>query len=346
MALPATADTLRIATFHTELERNGPGLLLRDILRGEDAQIAAVAGIIAGAGADVIVLQGVDYDHDLHALTALRDVVASQGAFYPHVFALRPNTGMPTGHDMDGDSRSAEPEDRQGYGEFSGQGGMALLSRFPIDRSGVRDFSAFLWADLPGALLPELDGAPFPSPAAQAVQRLSSTAHWVVPVHLPSGPLHLLTFHATAPVFDGPEDRNGRRNHDELRFWSLYLDGAFGAVPDTRFVLLGAANLSPSEGEGRKAALHVILSDPRLSDPRPRRPGPVPADPARMADPALDTVEWPHPGPGPRRVDYILPSADLRVVASGVHWPAGGAALDQARAASRHRLVWVDLATP
>ena len=305
-----------------------------------------MAKIIAQAGADVIALQGVDHDLDLHALTALRDVVAGYGLAYPHAFALRPNSGRVTGHDMDGDGRLGEPEDRQGYGAFSGQGGMAILSRFPIDETGVRDFSALLWADLPGALLPVVDGGPFPSAPAQAALRLSSVGHWVVPVILPSGPLHLLTFHATAPVFDGPEDRNGRRNHDELRFWSLYLDGAFGPAPRARFVLLGAANLSPTEGEGRKSALHALLSDPRLQDPRPRRPGPVAPDPARPADPALDTVEWPPPGPGPRRTDYVLPSSDLRVLAAGVHWPVTGEAHEQALAASRHRLVWVDVALP
>ncbi len=38
--------------------------------------------------------------------------------------------------------------------------------------------------------------------------------------------LHLLASHPTPPAFDGPEDRNGRRNHDEIRFWNDYLDRA------------------------------------------------------------------------------------------------------------------------
>lgn len=321
-------------------------MLLRDILRGDDPQVLAVASVIARSAADIIVLQGVDYDLDLLALSALRDSVARHGADYPYIFALRPNTGMPTGQDMDGDERRGDASDRQGYGAFSGQGGMAILSRYPLDTGKVLDFSDMLWADLPGALLPSLNGAPFPSPQAQAVQRLSSVAHWVVPVILPSGPFHLLTFHATSPVFDGPEDRNGRRNHDETRFWQLYLDGAFGPAPTTRFALLGAVNLSPSEGEGRKAPLLALLSDPRLQDVRPRRPGTPPPDPMRRADPALDTVDWPPPGPGARRVDYILPSADLILRGAGVDWPASGDALAEVETASRHRLVWVDVALP
>ncbi|SLN41148.1 endonuclease/exonuclease/phosphatase family protein [Roseovarius halotolerans] len=313
-------------------------------MRGEDAQIDAVAAVIAAASPDVIVLQGVDYDLELHALGALRDRIADAGAEFGHFFALRPNRGMPTGQDMDGNGRLGEPVDRQAYGGFSGQGGMAILSRYPIDAAGVRDFSGLLWKDLPGADLQMADGTPVMAAKALAVQRLSSVGHWVVPVMLPEGPVHLLTFHATTPVFDGPEDRNGRRNHDELRFWSLYMDGAFGPPPAKRFVLLGAANLAPDEGEGRHGALRALLDDPRLQDPRPRRSAPVPRDPARAADPAFDTVHWPDPGPGGRRVDYILPSADLEVLASGVLWPAPGAPLNAvAEVASRHRLVWADL---
>ena len=96
-----------------------------------------------------------DHDHDLITLATLRDRIARDGPHYPHLFALRPNSGWPTGLDMDGDGRRGGPGDAQGYGAFSGQGGMALLSRFPIATEAARDWSALLWRDLPGALLPE-----------------------------------------------------------------------------------------------------------------------------------------------------------------------------------------------
>jgi hypothetical protein len=35
--------------------------------------------------------------------------------------------------------------------------------------------------------------------------------------------VHFLVSHSTLPVFDGPEDRNGRRNFDEIRFWADYI---------------------------------------------------------------------------------------------------------------------------
>ena len=189
-------------------------------------------------------------------------------------------------------------------------------------------------------MLPETNAGAFPSPEARAAQRLSTTGHWVVPVDVPRlGRLTLLSFHASPPVFDGPEDRNGRRNHDEILFWRHFLDGAFGdTAPDIRFVLLGDANNDPAAGEGLKAAIRWALSDPRLQDPAPRSDGSA----AASGDP-LDTVDWDDPEPGNLRVDYVLPSADLQVVASGVHWPAGDAGT-AAQTASRHRLVWVDLA--
>lgn len=166
---------------------------------------------------------------------------------------------------------------------------------------------------------------------------MADTAHWAVPVLHDSGPLTLLAFHAGPPVFDGPEDRNGRRNHDQLRFWQHYLDGAFGPPPQDRFVLLGHANQDPDRGEGIKAGIRGLLDDPRLSDTRPSR-GVAPPGAPREA-----TVNWPRVAPPQMRVSYVLPSRDWRVAGSGVHWPTEGTAAHSAETASRHRIVWVDL---
>ena len=104
---------------------------------------------------------------------------------------------------------------------------MVLLSRHPIDHKASRTFQKFLWKDMPGALLPD-----DPDTAAPAdwyskdelnVLRLSSKSHWDVVVRCNGQRIHMLCAHPTPPVFDGPEDRNGRRNHDEIRFWSDYV---------------------------------------------------------------------------------------------------------------------------
>ena len=340
-------ETIRVAAWGADLSRDGPGLLLRDIQRGEDEGLAAVAAILAEVRPDILLLTGMDWDHDGAALSAFADALAEAGLDYPHRLAPRPNAGLATGLDMDGNGRLGEPRDAQGYGRFSGQGGLALLSRYPL--GDARDLSALLWRDLPGARLPVANGRPFPSEAAQAAQRLSSTGHWIVPVAAPGGPLTLMAWGATPPVFDGPEDLNGLRGADELALWRAVLDGRLGPAPAARFVVLGNANLDPADGEGLRGDMVAFLADPRLQDPGPASEGgSAAADPGQRGDPALDTSDWPAAGdggPGNLRVTYVLPSADWRVEGAGVVWPAPGEALAEAAAlAGPHRLVWVDLA--
>ncbi|WP_323368596.1 endonuclease/exonuclease/phosphatase family protein [Profundibacter amoris] len=339
---PVLADTYRIATYNAELQRRGPGLLLRDIQSGKDKQVLAVADVIRRVSPDVLLLNRFDYDAGGVALAAFADLLND----YPYRFALRPNTGMQTGLDMDGDGRVGGPRDGQGYGRFAGQGGMAILSRYPLDAEHVQDFSALKWAAFPDALLPMVDGKPFPSPQALAAQRLSSVGHWVVPVKLPDGVINLMAFHAGPPVFDGPEDRNGKRNHDEVRFWSVYLDGGLDTPPASGpFVILGDANQDPLDGEGLKDAIRGLLAHPLVQDPLPQSEGAVVAareqggvNASHQTDPTLDTVDWKDtPAPGNMRVDYVLPSKDLQVAGAGVYWPVGDAD------GSRHHLVWVDV---
>lgn len=346
MAGAAAAEPFRIATYNTELSRDGPGLLLRDILSGEDPDVGAVAEVIVAAGADVLVLQGVDFDAGLQALGAFADHLGALGAAYPHRFAAMPNAGQATGLDLDGDGRLGEPEDAQGFGRFAGVGGMAVLSRYPV--LAVRDFSDVLWADLPGHLI----DADTMSDAARAVQRLSSHGHWIVTLEGPDGaPFDVWTFHASPPVFDGPEDRNGRRNHDEAAFWLRYLEGAFDAVPARAFVLAGDFNLDPLDGDGRPEALDALLSHARLQDPVAESARAVDlalreggANARHRGDPARDTANWrDDPGPGNLRVDYVLPSRDWQVVGAGVAWPTPEASGGDGDHGSRHGLVWADL---
>ncbi|MBU2983107.1 endonuclease/exonuclease/phosphatase family protein [Lentibacter algarum] len=343
LSTPLTADELRIAFFSADLSRKGPGLLLRDIASGKDQQIAAVQEIIKQISPDILLLSDFDYDADLRALNVFNQRLGA--ARYPHLFALRPNSGMHTGLDLNGDKRLGSPQDAQGFGYFAGQGGLALLSRYPINKSAVQDFSTLLWKDMPNALLPTWpDGSPFPSPKAQAVQRLSYVAHWLVPVQLPSGPLNLLAYQATPPVFDGPEDQNGKRNHDETAFWLHLLD----TPQATPFVLLGGSNLDPADGDGRVEVMQALLAHPALQDPKPASEGGRQvANPSHKGDPALDTADWKDPFPGNMRVDYVLPSAAFKVLDAGVFWPAPTASNSAlASRASRHKLVWVDVELP
>ena len=63
------------------------------------------------------------------------------------------------------------------------------------------------------------NGSQWYSSDERAIMRLSSKSHWDVPVNVCNNTIHVLASHPTPPVFDGEEDRNGKRNHDEIRFW-------------------------------------------------------------------------------------------------------------------------------
>lgn len=288
----------------------GPGLILRDILRLEE-EVAATIAVITDANPDILALQDMDYDGNQLALAALAEALG-----YPHYLALRPNSGLLTGLDMNGDGRTDGPRDAHGYGRFSGQGGMALLSRYPL--GVVQDFSTMLWQDLP-----DNRAADVTPEDALPVLRLHTVGAWDVEVLTSNGPFHVLMSHATTPVFDGPEDRNGLRNADEIRFWHLYLDD----TPPEAFAYLGTLNVDPQRGEGIRGPLLDLLSHPALQNPVPDGP----------------TADWDEPTPGDLRVDYALPARNLTVLDAGVLWPTDGPLLEAVEAASAHRLVWVDV---
>ena len=304
-------------------------MLLRDLQRGDDPQIAAIAEIIARTSPDVLVLTDFDFDQDNITLNAF---AGEFDARYPFRFALRPNAGLASGLDLDGNGRLGDARDAHGYGRFAGDGGMAILSRFAINAEGVTDLSETLWKDVPGAVLPQVSGKPFPSAAAQDILRVSSTGHWIVPIALPDGDnLSLMAYSATPPVFDGPEDMNGLRNRDELRLWEWVLDGGLGPAPES-FVVIGNANLDPNGGAGFPDAMAEFLNDRLLQDPLPD----------------LATADWPEDGPGDLRVSYVLPSANWQITDAGVFWPAPDdpdrvLVGDDGLAAGPHHLVWVDI---
>ena len=311
MALPAAADELRVAFWNADLSRSGPALFLRDALTGRADDISAAQAAIDALDADIIVLGGMDYDATGAALAAF-----NAGLARPYAFALALPTlaGVGSGFDLDGNGKMGEARDALAYGRFRGEGGMAVLSRLAIAADQSRDFTGFLWADLPDARLP-----PMPQGAA-LILPLSSSGHHDTAVSLPDGRmLHLLSWHGTTPAFDGAEDRNGKRNYDETAFWLALLDHRLPfAPPEPPFILLGQANADPDKGDGDAGAIKALLADARLQSPL-----------------SGDTSDY-GGDLGPLRVAYILPSADLRITASGMEPAPKGA---------RHKLLWVDLQT-
>jgi hypothetical protein len=218
-----------------------------------------------------------------------------------------------------------------------------VLSKLPIDTGNVRTFREFLWKDMPDNVIP----AGYYTSAELDVFRLSSKSHWDVPVTVAGRTVHLLASHPTPPVFDGPEDRNGRRNHDEIRLWADYVTRGAGAYivddagaagglgPIQRFVIVGDQNADPDEGDSFNDAILQLLDNPAVTNAAPTSAG------GQQAGDADDTASW------GLRADYALPSAyGLEVEQSGVFWPAPGESLHRLVEnddSSDHRLVWVDL---
>ncbi len=286
-------------------------------MRGGAGQTQSVLDVIAFAKPDVLVLQGIDWDAGQVLLMTLSQCLADQGVPLTYHFSRRPNRGLPTMFDQNANGVFGEPEDAQSYGLFTGQDGLAVLSRFPLNLE--QDFTGLLWMQ---ALAPQIPWPDMPELWLETL-RLSTTNHYTLRVDAPQRFL-LGVYAATSPVFDGPEDRNGRRNQDETMFWVHALNGQGPARIDAPFVLAGNANLDPMRGEGRREAIQTLLDHPKLQDPLP---GAV-------------TVDWQREDLPAMRVSYVLPGRDWRVVDAGIITPER---LPAAKTASRHWLVWVDI---
>ncbi len=327
-------DTVRVAMWDVGLTRDGPGLLLKDIFEKDAPDVLAAREHILSNAPDILLLAGFDTDFDGVTAKAFADFVDGG---YAYTFSTVGNAGVPSTFDLDRDGRSGEPEDAWAYGDFRGDGGLAILSKLPIQYDAIRTLTDLRWTELPRTRMPRS----YFDPDAAAAHPLSSHGHWIVPVNRGGGAqIDLLAFKAATPVFDGPEDRNGRRNADEIALWRHYVDGALPLKPRRPFVIVGNANLDPVDGEGRHGEIIALLNHPAVQDPMPASPhGGDIANPEHHGDPRFDTVDWRDPEPGNLRVDYVLPSTDLSVADSGIAW------VEKAKGAVfAHGLVWVDLA--
>jgi len=318
----AAQQPLRVATYNVGLGRDGPGLLLKDIL-DTDEDILALAKIISTVSPDILLLTGFDNDYQTLALTRFN---ALNGLGYPFIYAPLGNAGTDSGLDINNNNRLRDWNDAWGFGRFEGAEGMALLSRYPIASS--RRFDTLKWQDFGPPPLGENGQIFFPD---WPKLRLASHSLWDVEITTPQGPLHILAAHPTPPVFDGEEDANGLRNQAEITFLNRYLSGepmrddtgTTAPLTPAPIVLLADLNADPTRGDSLKGALRQLLNHPRLH--------PMPAQ---------DTTNWERTGP--MQVDYVLPDAQLTVLESGVYWPEGEAILDTA--GTRHRLIWADIA--
>jgi len=303
-------EAVRFATFNASLNRFNAGDLATELAAPGSAQPDTIAEIIQRVRPDVLLINEFDYDPGGVAAQGFQDNYLSVAhgdaapIVYPYRFLAPSNTGIPSGFDLDNDGAVGGPNDAFGFGFFPGQYGMVIYSMYPVDVDAVRTFQLFLWRDMPGALLPTdpSTGLPWYSDDELDVLRLSSKSHWDVPVLLPArgaagrpATVHLLASHPTPPVFDGPEDRNGRRNHDESRFWSDYIDDREYFIDDSGrrgglaggadFELLGDLGDGEASEEAELDHLVLELEAVRLE----LRQGPVQGD--DLQQPLLQTLE-------------------------------------------------------
>lgn len=380
---PVQCQTVRIATFNGSLFREGQGELLAD-LQGGDEQAEAVAHIIRTVRPDILLLNEFDEDLSGETVRVFQENYLMNGALtgsmpygFEHVWVAPSNTGVSAGVDLSGDGRVTEnvgtpnwAADAFGFGTFPGQYSFVVLSNFAIDTDAVRTFQTFLWKDFEGALLPDNAATEamgdYYSVAALDVFRLSSKNHADIPIQIGERTLHFLVSHPTPPSFDGSEDRNGRRNHDEVVFWARYLDGAAwiyddagntgGLSPENSFVIAGDLNSDPLDPAENLHPVAQLLEHPRvnaMSTPSSEggrlateTQGRVNAD--HRGDPSLDTADFSDESVGNLRIDHVIPSADLNIVGSGVYWPAPGEpgfewVGDFPFVSTDHRAVWIDV---
>ena len=371
--MSCNSQSVRIATFNVSMDASnyveqGEAVMgdeLQSNLRnGEHQQIKNISEIIQRLRPDVILLNEFDYSEQSatdvqnfikHYLTVSKN--NQKPIDYPYFYSAPVNTGVDSGLDLDKDGiASGTKGDAFGFGFYPGHYGMLVLSKYPIQFEQIRTFQNFLWKDMPDNLLLTIkdeSGQSYYSQQAQKILRLSSKSHWDIPIKVGDHTINVLVSHPTPPVFDGPENRNGKRNHDEIRFWTDYLSGnedsAYiyddndqkGGFEGEHFVIAGDLNASPDEGDGIKSGIQGLLGHPLVNDSIvPKSEGGKAKSPGNQYS-AQHTAAW------AMRADYVLPSTSLDVKDSGVFWPKQDDPLfrliKDRKSSSDHRFVWLDI---
>lgn len=394
--LHAASLQIRVATFNASLNRDTLDELPADLATTTNVQAKKVAEILQRVRPDVVLINEFDVDPTSNAFRVLalnrfhgNYLAVSQNGLaplnYPYRYAAISNTGVRTGATLaaDGDfdnsgavvtgysdtatnaQKDAYGNDCFGFGWFPGQYSFVVFSRFPIQTSAIRSFRTFLWKDMPGHVMPP----GYYASGEQGIFRLSSKNHVDLPIEVKPGQVfHLLASHPTPPAFDGTEDRNGRRNHDEIRLWKDYLSnasylyddaGVFGGLGgEQRFVILGDMNADPFDGDSFGGAINQLRTHSLVNSlPNPASAGGAEqgallggANNDDLGAHANDTSSFSAFGAGNLRVDHVLPSKiGFSVTNSGVFWPASADPLYSLlfltanTQVTDHRLVWMDL---
>lgn len=358
---------IRFATYNIAMGLESEGELYRRLSSGDDEALRKLAAVIQQVRPDVLLINEFDRKEPNAVVLFIKNYLATSQAGnepidYTHSFSDVVNTGHDSGLDLNANGVLGDAADAWGFGRYPGQYGMVVLSRYPLELE--RSFRLFKWSDMPGALLPlKTDGTAWYEDGQDKKLRLSSKSHWDISVKIDGHPVHFLVSHPTPPVFDGPEDRNGKRNHDEIRLWADYVDpdrsayiyddtgGTGGLSEGAKFVIAGDLNADPVDGDSRNKAILQLLEHPLIdADCTPLSEGGRQASITQggknlqhNGDPAADTGDFNDKYTGNMRIDYVLPSATLKVTGCGVFWPGQAQPGHELIDVSDHRLVWLDI---
>ena len=346
---------------------NSPNIKLEatlyEVLKTNHRQIRNIAEIIQRVAPDIILLNEFDNNskYGKQSLSLFlnnylaREQNGQQPINYPYIYQGEVNTGIPLVNETNIKVNKTLLDEHHGFGHYSGQYAMVLLSKYPIKNDKIKTFQKFKWRDMPGALKPinpDTGMTWYPEYIWQQI-RLSSKSHWDIPIIIEGELIHILASHPTPPVFDGPENKNGKRNHDEIRFWNDYISKenhnyiyddnmVFGVLSEnSRFIIVGDLNASVDEGEAITNAIYALVNHEKIIDPKPESLGAI--QHSKQNPTAKNhTTSW------RMRADYVLPSSyGFNLKASGVFWPQQQSSLykliNNRQASSDHRLVWVDL---
>lgn len=361
-------DSIRVATFNVSMDATNytskgqtiEATALTSALQSDHQQIKNIAEIIQRVRPDIILLNEFDYIEKNNGIEYFKKHYLQQSQQkqpainYPYSFIAPVNTGLSTTFDLDNDGQhTGIKADAQGFGFFEGHYGMAVLSRFPIDIEKARTLQKFKHKDMPDAAMPvdPKTGHNWYSQQEWQQLRLSSKSFWDLPITIKGKTLHLIASHPTPPVFDGEEDRNGLRNHDEVRMIADYISGADylyddkgvygGLKAGSRFVIVGDLNAAPEGDKKRLKTTDQLLKHSLINaNYAPQSKGAKSAFPQSYA--ARYTAFW------QARVDYVLPSkVGIEVYQGGVFWPPKNSELfrliKDRNASSDHRMVWLDI---
>lgn len=374
-----TPINLRVATFNVSMEaknytdkiqlniENISSNELTHALRNDHQQIRNIAEIIQRTNPDIILLNEFDRvdDSSTNISYFIQKYLGNsqhnqQMINYPYFYQGAVNTGVKVNSDLNHDGKSNQlPADTHGFGHFIGHFGMVLLSKYPIDIKAIRTFQKFKWHDMPNALKPinPVTNQSWHTEETWQTLRLSSKSHWDIPIKINNKTVHILASHPTPPVFDGPENRNGNRNHDEIRFWFDYINNEQGAYiyddnghkgalrTNQPFIIVGDLNASRVEGDAimteTSQGIVALLNTDKIQDPLPSSLGGQ-SHSSENINAAHHTAYW------EMRADYVLPSKfGFIIKKSGVFWPQISEdthrLIKNRQASSDHRLVWVDV---